>query len=163
MASYKIYWKASTKQVKVLRATDTAPGGFTNIKTFTHGSEGDTLGGDSHVLYHHVRDALYAQGQLDMSIIDIMVFDTIINVSGVSMTPATATLSLAGTTTQQLTLTFTPAAPDNTAVTYVSSDPTKATVSAGGLVTAVAAGSTTITVTTADGHFTDTTVITVTA
>lgn len=89
--------------------------------------------------------------------------DLTVYVTGVSLTPATATLSLAGTTTQQLTATVAPVNATNSAVTYVSSAPSIATVSSTGLVTAVAVGSATITVTTVDGSFTDTTVITVTA
>lgn len=84
-------------------------------------------------------------------------------VTGVDLTPATVTLSLAGTTTQQLTATVAPATASNQAVTYVSSAPSIATVSSTGLVTAVATGSATITVTTTDGSFTDTTAVTVTA
>lgn len=89
--------------------------------------------------------------------------DLTVYVTGVSLTPATATLSLAGTTTQQLTAAVAPVNATNSAVTYVSSAPSIATVSSTGLVTAVAVGSATITVTTVDGSFTDTTVITVTA
>jgi hypothetical protein len=84
-------------------------------------------------------------------------------VKGVTIAPTTLTLSLAGTKTGQLTPTFIPAIPTNTNVTYSSSDPTKATVSFGGLVTGVAAGTTTITVTTQDGAYTATCAVTVTA
>lgn len=84
-------------------------------------------------------------------------------VTGVDLTPATVTLSLAGTTTQQLTATVAPTSASNKAVTYVSSAPNIATVSSTGLVTAVSAGSATITVTTTDGSFTDTTAVTVNA
>ena len=114
---------------------------------------------------------------------------TPVAVTGVTIAPKTASLSLAGTKTQQLTPTIAPAgaivgvnccvlagtktqqltptiAPagaTNKAVTYVSSDPTKATVNASGLVTGVAIGTTTITVTTADGSKTDTCAVTVAA
>lgn len=89
--------------------------------------------------------------------------DLTVYVTGVNLTPATATLSLTGTTTEQLTATVAPVNATNPSVTYVSSAPSIATVSSTGLVTAVAVGSATITVTTVDGSFTDTTVITVTA
>lgn len=76
--------------------------------------------------------------------------------------PATVTLSLAGTNTAQLTITPTPADASNTDIaSWVSSDPTKATVSATGLVTGVAAGTTTITATSEDGAKTATRLITV--
>ena len=154
MASYKTYYKAATKHVKVLRATDTAPGnGFVSIKDFTYRT------GDSYLPYHYVRDAMYAVGNLDMSKIVIDGVDEIANVTAISVSPATA--ALAPTGTQQLTVTFTPTTPDNTTVTYTSSDETKATVNASGLITAVADGEATITATSADGGFTDTCVVTV--
>lgn len=165
MASFKIWWKASTKEVKVQRDADTAPAGFVDIKTVTHDGVTDPIGEyvDSHVIYHHVQDALYAQGITNMQSITIVAFDQIINVTAISVDPPTANLSLSGVTTQQLTTTFTPATPDNVSLTYVSSDPTKATVSNTGLVTAVAVGQATITVTSVDGGFTDTCVVTVVA
>jgi uncharacterized protein YjdB len=84
-------------------------------------------------------------------------------IASVTLAPSTVTLSLTGTTTQQLTPTIAPATASNKAVSYVSSAPGVATVSASGLVTAVAAGSATITVTTTDGSHTATSAITVNA
>jgi uncharacterized protein YjdB len=80
-------------------------------------------------------------------------------VTSVSISPKTKTL--AALETQQLTPTVLPAGALNKSVTYVSSDITKATVDANGLVSAVATGSATITVTTIDGSHTDTCAITV--
>lgn len=71
-------------------------------------------------------------------------------VTSLSIAPATVTLTVAAPT-QQLTVTALPAGASNKGVNYVSSDPTKATVSATGLVTRVANGTTTITVTAKDG------------
>lgn len=73
-----------------------------------------------------------------------------IAVSSITIAPATVTLTAAAPT-QQLTPTVLPANAANKGVTYVSSDPTKATVSATGLVTRVANGTTNITVTAKDG------------
>jgi hypothetical protein len=84
-------------------------------------------------------------------------------VTSVTLAPVTVTLSLAGTNTQQLTPTVLPATASNTAVTYVSSAPTIASVSASGLVTGLIAGNATITVTTSDGSHTATSSVTVTA
>lgn len=84
-----------------------------------------------------------------------------IAVTGVTITPKTATLSMAGTKTQQLTPTVAPANAANKAVTYTTSDATVATVSASGLVTALKAGTATITVHTTDGNKTDTFVATI--
>ena len=83
-----------------------------------------------------------------------------VKVASVSLTPST--LSLAVGATSQLTFEVLPANATNKAVSFSSSS-ANATVSATGLVTAVSAGSATITVTTADGSKTDTTVVTVTA
>lgn len=65
-----------------------------------------------------------------------------------SITPASVTLSLGGTTTQQLTATVDP---DTLDVTYSSSNEAKATVSETGLITAVAIGTATITAETPNG------------
>lgn len=80
-----------------------------------------------------------------------------------SVTVAPTTKSLVVAATQQLTPTVLPANATNKAVTYTSSDATKATVSASGLITAVAAGTATITAKTTDGNKTATCVVTVTA
>ncbi len=83
------------------------------------------------------------------------------NVS-ISTTPAIQTLTAAAPTVQLVTA-FTPSDSTDQRLTYVSSDPTKATVSATGLVTRVANGTTTITVTTVKGAKTYTVAITCTA
>ena len=76
--------------------------------------------------------------------------DTISNptvvVTGISVAPTTATLSLSGTATQQLVATLSPSGATGT-VTWTSSDDTKAEVSATGLVTGKAVGTATITAT----------------
>lgn len=71
--------------------------------------------------------------------------------ASLAIAPGTVTLT-SGATTQQLTVTataFTGSTSDvtnsSTGTTYVSSDPTKATVAVNGLVTRVAIGTTTIT------------------
>jgi len=86
---------------------------------------------------------------------------TPISVTGVTVSPTTATLITGAT--QQVTATIAPANATNTAVTWASSNTAVATVSTTGLVTAVAAGTATITVTTADGSKTATCSVTVNA
>lgn len=86
--------------------------------------------------------------------------DAPIEVTGIAVAPKTATLSLAGTTTEQLAATLSPAGATGT-VTWTSSDDTIATVSATGLVTAVGIGTATITAS-CEG-FTDTCAVEVTA
>lgn len=82
-------------------------------------------------------------------------------VTGVTVSPTTKSLAVGAT--QQITVTIAPSDATIKTVTYESSDPTKATVSATGLITAVAEGTATITVTTDDGAKTATVVVTVTA
>ena len=83
------------------------------------------------------------------------------------VTPSTVTLDVSDEDTQQLTVAGLVDSEASTAgflVTYESSDPTKATVDEDGLVTPLAAGSTTITATAVhDDTITDTCVVTVTA
>ena len=83
-----------------------------------------------------------------------------VSVTGVSLDQHTATIEEEGTV--QLTETISPSNATNKNVTWSTSNSSVATVS-GGLVTGVSTGSATITVTTADGGFTDTCTVTVTA
>ncbi len=75
-----------------------------------------------------------------------------VSVTGVSVNPTTATIEAGNT--RQLTATVAPTNATNKNLTWSSSDNNIATVSPTGLVTAVAAGNATITVTTLDGGFT---------
>lgn len=79
-------------------------------------------------------------------------------VTSVDLQPPSVTLGAGATS--QLTTTVSPANATDKTVTYASDTPAVATVNASGLVTGVAAGSAVITVTTADGGFTDTTDVT---
>ncbi|HBQ5645152.1 TPA: Ig-like domain-containing protein [Klebsiella variicola] len=94
---------------------------------------------------------------------DTVVFEIAdpIAVTGVTVSPTTA--SIAEGSTQQLNATIAPSNATNQAITWTSSDEDVATVNANGLVTAVGAGTATITATTSDGSKTATSAITVTA
>lgn len=83
-------------------------------------------------------------------------------VTGVTLDKTTATLKLGESESVTLTATVAPENATNKDVTWASSNTAVATVS-GGVVTAVAAGEVTITVTTADGSKTATCVVTVEA
>jgi uncharacterized protein YjdB len=85
----------------------------------------------------------------------------VVAVTGVSVSPTTATVGLGST--QQLNATISPANATNQNVTWTSSNTAAATVNASGLVTAVASGTTTITVKTVDGNKIATAAITVAA
>ncbi|TMM55902.1 T9SS type A sorting domain-containing protein [Maribacter algarum] len=84
-----------------------------------------------------------------------------IRVTGVTVSPLT--ISIVEGDTQQITMTITPDNATNSSITWSSSDDGIATVNVDGLVTAVAEGTATITVTTTDGGFTATSLITVDA
>ena len=81
-------------------------------------------------------------------------------VSSVSLSPSPASVA-AGSTTN-LTATVSPSNATNKNVTWSSSNPAAATVSSTGVVTGIAVGTSTITVTTADGNKTATCLVTVT-
>lgn len=82
-------------------------------------------------------------------------------VTGVGIAPASLAINVGDTST--LIATVVPTTASNKSVTWSSSDDEVATVSANGVVTGVTAGTTTITVTTADGSYTDTCEVTVSA
>ncbi|ABQ04240.2 Ig-like domain-containing protein [Flavobacterium johnsoniae] len=82
-----------------------------------------------------------------------------IAVTSVSLSPSSASLNAGGT--QQLTPTVLPANATNKSVTYSSNNTAVATVNSSGLITAVANGTATITVSTVDGNKTSTCIVTV--
>jgi uncharacterized protein YjdB len=90
----------------------------------------------------------------------ITVVDINVPVTGVSVAPATANVSIGGTTT--LAATVAPTNATNKTVTWSSSAPAVATVNASGVVTGVALGSATITAQTQSGGFTAGSVVSVT-
>jgi len=151
MSTYKAGLKASTKEIEVIPSAASFTSGFVSIGTiahedlFTHVSESaDTVdpAGHNHVLWHHIRKLLYVTGEINPSKFSILVRP----VTAFTITPTTATKAAAQT--QQITIaSVTPANATDGRFTYSSSDTTKATVNAAGLVTAVATGSATIKVT----------------
>lgn len=86
---------------------------------------------------------------------------SVVHVTGVSLDQHTASVQ-AGQTVQ-LTATVSPNNATDKSVSWSSNNTSVATVNSSGLVTAVSAGTATITVTTTDGSYTDTCVVTVTA
>ena len=101
---------------------------------------------ENHVLYHDVQDALYRQlGIQDMQRISIVPSGALVS----QYLSATALPTVDMPATQTVVIKYQPA--NDTALnadfTYVSSDPTKATVSVAGVVTGVAAGASIITAT----------------
>ncbi len=74
-------------------------------------------------------------------------------VTGVTLTPSSANLTVGET--QQLTASVQPSNASNTNVSWSTSNSSIVTVNSSGLITAVSPGTATVTVTTADGGFTD--------
>lgn len=113
-----------------------------------------------------VVDARYALANVSNFFAAVQTPDTVsaagtVNVTGVTLTPSTASIEIAEEV--QLTATVEPASATDKTVAYASSDNNIATVTAGGKVKGVAAGSAVITVTTTDGSFTDVCAVTVTS
>lgn len=158
MSRYQVAYNPTTKVATVQAYGDATLAGSTNIGDFYHGGGGvDVLDpvSDNHVIFHHVQDLLYRNGKQNMQ------DKKIVCKRLTAMTSSPDTTTKAAAATQQITNTFTPADAANRKVTYTSSDITKATVSASGLITAVATGSATITVTAEDGGWQDTVAVTV--
>ncbi|WP_314412156.1 Ig-like domain-containing protein [Pantoea septica] len=97
----------------------------------------------------------------DASTIQVIDTDETVPATGVTVTPATASLVVGAT--RQLTGAVQPTDATDRTGTWTTSDASKATVSSTGLVTALAAGSATITFKSNDGNFTGTCAVTVTA
>ncbi|EOL9041357.1 DNA breaking-rejoining protein [Cronobacter turicensis] len=93
--------------------------------------------------------------------IQVIDTDDTVAVTGVTVTPATASLAVGAT--RQLTGTVLPSDATDKSGAWTTSDATKATVSSTGLVSGVAAGTSTITFKSNDGNFTATCAVTVTA
>lgn len=95
----------------------------------------------------------------DTCLVSVIDQSATISVTGVSLTPATLSLNVGATST--LTATVTPSDATNKAITFGSSNESVATVSTSGLVTAIAPGTSTISVLTSDGGFSAETALTV--
>ena len=60
MSDYQIAYNATIKTATVQPLNDALPASSVNVGAFEHAEENDSLGTDlNHVLFHHVRDALY--------------------------------------------------------------------------------------------------------
>ena len=150
---YRINYHAASKTVRLESGSASAPaaisgGGYTSLGTFRHDNETEVstlIAGmqglaDNHALYHQVQEALYKVGVQDMAAQTIYVDGT----RAISI--GTGTLSVAvGADSAALAVTPTPSTAGDKDVTYTSSDVTKATVNASGVVHGVAAGSAVIT------------------
>lgn len=150
---YRINYLAASRTVRLESGSGSAPaaisgGGYQNLGSFRHDNEAEASTGlngmqglaDNHVAYQHVQDALYKIGVQDMQSIKILIDGTR------SISIGTGTLSVAaGVNSAPLAVTPTPSTAGDKDVIYTSSDTSKATVNASGVVHGVAAGSAVIT------------------
>ena len=109
--------------------------------------------------YQYRCEVSNSAGSVTSSAATLTVNAATVSVTGVSLTPASLSLFTGDTAT--LTATVQPSNATNQNVTWSSDKPDVATVDAAGKVTAVGAGTATITVKTQDGGFTDTCEVTV--
>ncbi|NJO88015.1 MAG: family 16 glycosylhydrolase, partial [Chloroflexia bacterium] len=121
---------------------------------------------DMNYLFAIVSDAANLPSSTFQLAIDDIIWDdgngtTIIPVTGVTVLPTSKTLKV--DENQQLSATVLPSNATNKNISWTSSNPSIATVSSTGLVTAKSVGNATITVATEDGNFTATCSITVEA
>lgn len=66
MSDYQIAYNATTRTATVQVLNDALPVGSINIGTFEHDEASDPLGETlNHVLFHHVRDALYKRSAVN--------------------------------------------------------------------------------------------------
>lgn len=154
MPIYDVFKKDATKEIFIREDGGAAPAGSVAFGTFTD-VEDNT---DPNVPFHYIRDLLFNAGEKDPSAWNIKRLAT-----AISADPAAKNLDLSAAETLQIKVSFTPYDVADEACTFVSSDPTKATVNAQGLVTPVAVGATNITVTNTASGKTDVVAITVVA
>lgn len=168
MALFNLGYNGTTRVAPITLAPDALPGGAVSLGQFEYAD------GDIDTMYHHVRDALYGRSAADPSQTAGHPFN-IIDMQGVSIerhgpgilaeyitAPAVTVAPLA---TQAIVLTYQPMATvaTNAHFTFVSANPAVATVNASGVVTGVAAGSTTVTATRTNGGMSVVIPVTVTA
>lgn len=137
--------------IQILNALST--GGF-SLQTTKNGKGTVALEITGHV-------SINAQDTVPMIFYSIDPAGGTVDVTGVGVSPSE--LELEVDDVDRLIATITPSNATDKAITWSSSDTAVATVDSDGFVTAKAAGTATITVTTHDGSFTDTCSVTVTA
>ncbi len=179
MAAYQIAFHLPTMAAVIQTsgaALPAAVGGvtFKNIGTFEHADVEPALKDlefdVNHVFFQHVRDALYhVNSKTGVAVPGTLQFpDNITDMAGLTISVGVTSIELGAEFSvkvgedHRLNVVFTPDIASNQTLTYTTSDATKATVSAEGVVHGVAVGSSTITATSANGK-TDTVVATVAA
>lgn len=170
MANYQVSYNQTTRVALIQADGAAAPAGSVDIGSYTHDDEEPALRdlefGVNHVHFQHVRDLLYKRSAANANqtakfpnnITDMHNVTILFDVTSIEVG---ANFSLPVGQTKKLYVAFTPKEASDQALTFSTSDATKATVSTDGVVTGVAEGSATITATSANGK-TDTLTVTVT-
>jgi hypothetical protein len=159
----KVFVHITNRTIRIRPNAENVAAGEVLIGTIDHTDAGtdDLIGHKgSHVIYQHVEQLMNKAKLYDHHLYKIMAGKYVTGVNAGN--DFAVTVAAGPNKTKQLAPVVLPTdTTESKAVTYVSSDPTKATVNGAGLVTGVAVGTTTITVT-ASGT-TDTVLVTVTA
>lgn len=153
MAHYKVCWDASNKEAHVKLFSEATPDNCTEIGTFKY-----VQNNTSYSMYNHVKNIMYCFGITNMSIIKI-IWDEAPKVLGITVTPNI--MKLAMHTKKDLKVVFNPKNPKDTGLIFVSNDTTVVTTTNKGTVHAVGIGSTAVVVTSTDGDFSNSCMITV--
>jgi uncharacterized protein YjdB len=151
MATKKVGWNAATRTATVLLIATALPAGSVEAGQYTHPDPTDELGktAHSHVTYQHVRDILYRFAKVENMQNVLIVDNTIVKATSLTVAPPNLTLAVRGKGT--LVPTVNPAGTDNKAVTYQSDNVMVASVDEKGVVTGESVGETNISVRTVDG------------
>lgn len=162
---YNIQKEATINMVCTVTVTNDGHGSGSAFPTFGKSSDTVTLTAEPTSGYHFKEwqvvsgSVTIANNSFEIGSADVVIkaaFEadapTIIPVTGVTLNKASTTLTVDGTET--LTATVAPGDATNRAVTWSSGNPSVAAVDTNGVVTAVAPGTATITVTTEDGNHT---------
>lgn len=169
MTTYKMALSADKKTVYIGKDTVAFPAQSIALPNFDHNESDDPVHAyaGNHTLFHHVRETLYKRkaadgtagasypaGIYNMQELSIVRHGAAINATWLSA----AALEVVAAATAPIVIKYRTEDPEdtgtnatNTDFTFVSSDPTKATVSAAGVVTGVAAGEAIITATEKNG------------
>lgn len=159
----KITWETAAGKDYQVQVTDNPSGTWTTIRTVTGNAilsnDLTSLSGTGRYvrMYGTARTTGWGYSIFEMEVYGTP--GTNVPVTGVTVSPTTATVNVGATT--QLTATVAPSNATNKNVTWTTSNAAVATVNASGLVTGVAAGNATITVTTQDGNKTANCAVTV--
>lgn len=156
LTGISLAWGASTDNVGVTGYDIYKDGAYAASSTTTSCTIESLVAGTAYTFTVKAKDAAgnYSEASNALTVSTLAV-----PVTGVTISPSGLSLTVGSTAT--LTASVSPPDATNRSVSWSSNNTDVATVSSSGLVTAVATGSTTITVTTADGGKTDTCTVTI--